>query len=84
MEGLDTGEIIAGDRRQLNPSDGRQRHGARNACREAERCSLRYRNHFMNEGKVTWQQKFLLLAISSFQKSAINYPITICIEQIDQ
>jgi hypothetical protein len=83
MEGLDTGEITAGDRRQLNPSDGRQRHGARNACQEAERCSLRYKNYFMNEGKVTWQHKFLL-ATSSSQKSAINYSITTCIQEIYQ
>jgi hypothetical protein len=32
MEGLDTGKIIAGDRRQPKTSDGLQRHGARNAC----------------------------------------------------
>jgi hypothetical protein len=84
MEGLDTGEIISRDRRQLKASHGLQRHGARNACQEAKQCSLQYENYVMNEGQVTWRHKFLLLGISSFQKSAINYPITICILQIYQ
>jgi hypothetical protein len=38
--GLDTGEIIAGDRRQPKASDGLQRYGARNACQKAKQCSL--------------------------------------------
>jgi hypothetical protein len=83
-EGLDTGKIIAGDKRQLKTSDGPQTQGARNACQEAKQCSLQYKNYFTNEGQVTWRHKFLLLAISSLQKSAINYSITICIQQIYQ
>jgi hypothetical protein len=80
MEGLDTGEIISGDRRQLKTSCGLQRHSARNACQEAKHCGLPYENYFMNEGQVTWQHTFLLSAISSLQKSAINCSITICIQ----
>jgi hypothetical protein len=82
MEGLDTGEIIAGDRRQLKTSDGLQRHRARNACQEAKQRRLQYQNYFMKEGQVTWQHKFLLLAISTFQKSAINYSITTCVQEL--
>jgi hypothetical protein len=84
MEGFDSGEVIAGDKRQLETSDGLQRHGARNACQEAKHCILQYKNYFMKEGQVTWQHEYLLLAISSLQKSAINYSITICIQQIYQ
>jgi hypothetical protein len=68
-EGLDTGEVSAGDRRQLNTSDGPRRHGARNACREAKRCSLQNENCFMNAGQVTCQQQLLSLVISSLQKN---------------
>jgi hypothetical protein len=82
MEGLDTGAVTARDRRQLKTSDGLQRHGARNARQQARRCGLQYENCFMKKGEVTWQHTFLLLAISSLQKSAVNYPITICIQQI--
>jgi hypothetical protein len=84
MEGLDTGEIIAGDRRQLKTSDDLQRHGAINAYQEAKQCGLPYENYFMKEGQVAWQHKSLLLAISSLQKLAINYSIAICIQQIYQ
>jgi hypothetical protein len=84
MEGLDNGGITAGDRRQPKTSNGLQRHGDRNACQEAKLCGLPYENYFMKEGQVTWQHTFLLLAISSLQKSAINYSITICIQQIYQ
>jgi hypothetical protein len=42
MEGLDSGEIISGYRRQLETSEGLQRHGARNVCQEAKQCSLQY------------------------------------------
>jgi hypothetical protein len=60
MEDLDTGEVIAGDRRQRKASDGLQRkHGARNACQEAKQCSLQYKSCFMKEGQVTWQHKYL-------------------------
>jgi hypothetical protein len=75
MEDLDTGAVTAGDRRQLKTSNGLQRHGAGNACREAEQCSLQYNNYFMNEGLVTWLHKFLLLVTNSLQKSAINIPL---------
>jgi hypothetical protein len=71
MEGLDTGEIISADTRQLK-TDGLQRHGARNACQEVKQWTLQYKNYFTNDGQVTWQHIFLLLAISYFQKSAIN------------
>jgi hypothetical protein len=75
MEGLDTGAVTAGDRRQLKTSNGLQRHGARNACRQAEQCTLQYNNYFMNEGQLTWLHKFLLLVTSSLQKSATTIPL---------
>jgi hypothetical protein len=54
MEDLDTGGIIAGDRRQRKSLDGLQRHGTRNACQEAKQCILQYKNYCTNEGQVTW------------------------------
>jgi hypothetical protein len=72
MEDLDTGVVTAGDRRQLKTSNGLQRHGARNACQEAEQCSLQCNNYFMNEGQLTWLHKFFLKVTSSLQKSAIT------------
>jgi hypothetical protein len=82
MEDLDTAEVTARDRRQLKPSDGLQRHGARNACQEAKRYRLQHENYFMNEGQVTWRHDFVLLIISSLQKSASNHSIAIHIQEI--
>jgi hypothetical protein len=68
MDDFDTGEVTAGDRRQPKTSNGLQRHGARNACQEAEQCSLQYKKYFMNEGQVTWQHQFLLLVTCKNQQ----------------
>jgi hypothetical protein len=84
IEYLDTGEVIAKDRRQRKTLDGLKWHGARNACQEAKQRMLQYKNYFMNEGQGTWHHKFLWLIISSLQKSAINYSITVCFPQIYQ
>jgi hypothetical protein len=71
MEDSDTAEVTARDRRQLKPSDGLQRHGARNACQEAKRYRLQHENCFMNEGQVTWRHDFVLLVTCKNQQLAI-------------